>query len=179
MSTKKTNYFNFLLGHSASTEDSPSPNSRCICYSFSCPTSSGGSPPGLGEGAGGRTIRVRVNKSLRMNAIRQELEREQAKLERRRHKSGELRELRKKQKEQEEMANLVDREKQIQIEDAQNETSHSIPNGVEEAVSDNIPLGEPSLNSTKEQEPEQAKPTAHYVKIRKIVSLASCVLVQV
>ena len=89
-----------------------------------------------------------------MNAIRQELEREQAKLERRRHKSGELRELRKKQKEQEEMANLVDREKQIQIEDAQNETSHSIPNGVEEAVSDNIPLGEPSLKSAKEQEPE-------------------------
>ena len=54
----------------------------------------------------GRSVRVRINKSIKDRSEIQQLERQMAKYERRRHKSGELRELRRKQQEKEQQESL-------------------------------------------------------------------------
>ena len=77
----------------------------CTCSSSISGESSPGSNSNREERSGKR-IRVKVNSSLRDRREMQELEKQMAKLEKRRHKSGELREMRRKQQEKEQQKSL-------------------------------------------------------------------------
>ena len=82
-----------------------------------CLKTSGGSWPSLNptsKDGHGRSIRVKVNNSLKDRREMQQLERQLAKLERRRHKSGELREIRRKEKEQKQMRSLEDNKEDLE-----------------------------------------------------------------
>ena len=82
-----------------------------------CLKTSGGSWPSLnpsGKDGHGRSIRVKVNNSLKDRREMQQLERQLAKLERRRHKSGELREIRRKEQEQKQMRSLEDNKEDLE-----------------------------------------------------------------
>ena len=81
-------------------------------------STSGASSPVLNSSCdygSGRSIRVKINKSLKNKREMQELERQMAKLERRRHKSGELREMRRKQQEQEQQTSLDSSAQEIYV----------------------------------------------------------------
>ena len=80
-----------------------------------CLKTSGGSWPSLNPSSKdghGRSIRVKVNNSLKDRREMQQLERHLAKLERRRHKSGELREIRRKEQEQKQMRSSLEDNKE-------------------------------------------------------------------
>ena len=82
-----------------------------------CLKTSGGSWPSLNPSSKdgqGRSIRVKVNNSLKDRREMQQLERQLAKLERRRHKSGELREIRRKEQEQKQMRSLEDNKEDLE-----------------------------------------------------------------
>ena len=82
-----------------------------------CLKTSGGSWPSLNptsKDGHGRSIRVKVNNSLKDRREMQQLERQLAKLERRRHKSGELREIRRKEQEQKQMRSLEDNKEDLE-----------------------------------------------------------------
>ena len=78
----------------------------CTCPSFITGEPSPPSPTLSSEDRLGKKIRVKVNSTLRDRREMQELEKQMAKLEKRRHKSGELREMRRKQQEKEQQKSL-------------------------------------------------------------------------
>ena len=86
---------------------------KCTCTSSG--ESSPPSPTLSSEDRSGKKIRVKVNPSLRDRREMQELEKQMAKLERRRHKSGELREMRRKQQEEEQQKSLEINKQEIYV----------------------------------------------------------------
>ena len=100
-----------------------------------CLKTSGGSWPSLNPSSKdghGRSIRVKVNNSLKDRREMQQLERQLAKLERRRHKSGELREIRRKEQEQKQMRSLEDNKEDLET---------TTMNGIISSASSTLELG--------------------------------------